>query len=119
MTTDLNRRDPLRRPHPSRHKLNPFQDAPAPIPLSGWNLRAPDIFGERSLAANLERNAGWLQARPRTSNAIEAALFPEYALCGMAHEEVRSLMNAALWDAGYVPSSTGTGNPTWSWTEGE
>ena len=113
MTLDRNRRI-----LPSRRSTNPFQGAPAPIPLIGWDLRAPDIFRERPLATQLDNNAEWLQARPRTSNAIEAALFPEYALCGMEHEEVRSLLNRALWDAGYVPSSTDTDNPTWTWTEG-
>ena len=53
-----------------------------------------------------------------TSNAIEAALFPEYSLCGMERKEVGSMLNRALWDAGYVPSSTDTDNPTWTWTEG-
>jgi len=118
MTIIPNRRDPIRRALPSRRSMNPFQGASAPIAITGWDLRAPDIFRARPLAAHLECNAGWLQARPRTSNAIEAALFPEYSLCGMEREEVRSLMNAALWDAGYVPSSTDTTNPTWNWNEG-
>lgn len=117
MTTEPTRRDPIRQPLPPR-RMNPFQGASAPIPVTGWNLRAPDLFRERPLAEHLDRNAGWLQARPRTSNAIEAALFPEYRLCGMEHEEVRTLMNAALWNAGYAPDSEDTDNPTWTWTEG-
>lgn len=115
MTIDPYLREPLR---PSIHTANPFQGAPAPIPYTGWDLRAPDLFCKHPLAAHLDRNAGWLRARPRTANAIEAALFPQYSLSGMDSEEVRSLLNRALWDAGYVPSSTDTGNPTWSWTEG-
>ncbi len=55
-------------PHlPSRHSTNPFQGAPAPIPLAGWDLRAPDIFRERPLATQLDRNAEWLHARPRST----------------------------------------------------
>ena len=118
MTSDLNSRDPFSRPVPARRSTNPYQGLSAPIPLEGWNLRASDIFRERPLATHLNRNAGWLQARPRTSDAIEAALFPEYALGGMEHEEVRSLMNRALWDAGYVPSNKDSDNPTWTWTAG-
>lgn len=97
---------------------NPFQTDPMPIPLEGWELRAPDIFRERPLASHLDQNAGWLQARLRTSNQIEAALFPNYSLGGMQPEEVRSLLNHALWDAGYTPSSEWERNPTWTWTEG-
>lgn len=118
MTPEQPFRDPNRRPLPPICQ-NPFQGAPAPIPASGWNLRAPDLFRRRSLTDHLDRNTGWLQARPRTSNAIEAALFPEYSLSGMEPEEVRALLNAALWDAGYVPDDTDTRNPTWTWTEGE
>lgn len=118
MTTEPNHRDHNRRPLPPTRR-NPFQAAPAPIPAVGWNLRAADLFSPRSLAEHLDRNAAWLQARPRTSNAIEDALFPEYALNGMEAEEVRALLNAALWDAGYAPNATDTRNPTWTWTEGE
>jgi hypothetical protein len=96
---------------------NPFQAAPMPVPLEGWNLRAPDIFRERPLADHLGRNAGWLQARPRTSNQIEDALFPSYSLGGMQREEVRAQLNRALWDAGYTPNCEDE-NPTWTWTEG-
>ncbi len=102
--------------HP--HFENPFPGLPMPIPLEGWNLRATDIFRERPLAARLDLNAKWLQLRPRTSNAIEYCLFPEYSLCGMEHSEVRHLMNRALWDAGYVPDREDTDNPTWTWTAG-
>ncbi len=98
--------------------MNPFECTPMPIPLGEWGLRAPDIFRERPLARHLNRNDGWLQAVPRTSDQIEAALFPEYALGGMLSDEVRSLLNHALWDAGYTPSREGERNPTWTWTEG-
>jgi len=66
---------------------------------------------------HLDLNAEWLQAHPRSSNAIESALLPEYSLSGMEHEDVRSLMNAALWDAGYVPDQEDTDNPHWHWIE--
>lgn len=99
-------------------RTNPFQGTPLPIPLEGWNLRAPDIFRARPLNDHLERNAGWLQARPRTSNQIEAALFPEYSLSGMSSSEVRMILNEALWDAGYKPDFEEE-NPTWTWTDGE
>jgi len=97
---------------------NPFQGAPLPVPLDGWNLRAPDIFRQRPLADHLERNRGWLEARPRTSNQIDDALFQPYALAGMHFSEVRLLLNHALWDAGYKPSNESE-NPTWTWTDGE
>lgn len=109
---------PLLRQPRQPHRQNPFQAAPKPIPLSGWNLRALDIFRERPLADHIDRNAGWLQAHPHTSNAIEAALFPEFSPCGMEPEEIRRLMNRALWDAGYFPDCENTDNPTWTWTEG-
>lgn len=113
-----NRRPVSRHPLPPSRGGNPFQGIPMPIPVEGWNLRASEIFRERPLSSHLERNAGWLQGRSRTSDAIEAALFPEYSLGGMEHEEVRSALNCALYDAGYTPSSEDTGNPTWTWTEG-
>lgn len=97
---------------------NPFCDIPVPHPVDGWGRCASDLFRGRPLASCLERNAAWLQARTRTSDEIEAALFPEYSLGGMTHDEVRSLMNRALWDAGYTPSSEHTNNPTWTWMEG-
>jgi hypothetical protein len=96
---------------------NPFQTTPLPIPLDGWNLRASDIFRERPLSDHLGRNTGWLQARPRTSSQIEMALFPSFSLDGMQSDEVRSLLNRALWDAGYTPNCTGA-NPSWTWAEG-
>jgi hypothetical protein len=97
---------------------NPFKAAPLPVPLEGRDLRASDIFRERPLAAHLECNSGWLQTRPRTSKQIAVALFPDFILGGMEPEDVRSLLNRALWDAGYTPSSVGSDNPTWTWTEG-
>lgn len=113
-----NRRDAVRRPTLSARGTNPFRAVPMPIPLEGWGLRAVDIFQARPLAHRLDMNVEWLQARPRTSDEIEAALFPEYSLCGMEHDEVRSLLNFALWDAGYVPDREDADNPTWIWTEG-
>lgn len=97
---------------------NPFQTAPLPIPLTGWNLQAPEVFRPDALARHLDRNQDWLQARPRSSNRIDTSLFPSYALGGMEREEVRASLNAALWDAGYRPSDH-SDNPTWSWDAGE
>ncbi|BDU74905.1 hypothetical protein [Mesoterricola silvestris] len=104
-------------PIPGSRRQNPFQNVPIPVPIEGWNLRAADIFRERPLADHLERNRAWLQARPRTSNQIEDALFPSFALGGMESREVRSLLNRALWDAGFTPSHEDA-NPTWTWTDG-
>jgi len=110
-------------PHPepdnrrAARTTNPFQPTPLPVPLDGWNLRASDIFRARALSDQLEKNMGWLQARPRTSNQIEMALFPSFSLDGMQSDEVRSLLNRALWDAGYTPSCTDA-NPSWTWAEG-
>ena len=87
--------------------------------LDGWKLRAADIFRAAPLASHLSKNARWLQARPRTSEDIETALFPEYALGGMDHYEVRTQMNFALFDAGYDPDDEASSNPTWFWTEGD
>jgi hypothetical protein len=111
--------EPTHHPLRRRHEGNPFPGVSMPLPLEGWNLRATDIFRECPLARHLGSNAGWLQARPRTSDAIEAALFPAYALCGMEHDEVRSLLNRALWDVGYNPDDEETDNPTWTWTKGK
>lgn len=104
-------------PTPGSRGSNPFQSVPMPIPLKGWNLRAADIFREGPLADRLERNAGWLQARPRTSNQIQDALFPSFDLGGMQSGEVRALLNRALWDAGFTPDHEDA-NPTWTWTDG-
>ncbi len=104
--------------HNAFRGTNPFQAVPMPVPLWECGLRASEIFRERPLALHLKRNTGWLQALPRTSNQIEAALFPGYALGGMQPEEVRSQLNRALWDAGYTPSSDYASNPTWTWMEG-
>jgi len=93
---------------------NPFRPVPMPVPLKGWDLQAPDIFQERALAKQLALNEKWLQARPRTSNQIEAAIYPQYCLNGMERAEVRAQLNRALWDAGYSPSDTDTDNPTWT-----
>lgn len=95
---------------------NPFQPVPVPIPLTGWDLHAPEIFQPDALARHLERNRRWLQARPRSANQVESALFPSYSLGGMERDEVRANLNAALYDAGYRPSDT-CANPTWSWSE--
>lgn len=97
---------------------NPFQRIPLPVPVEGWDLRAPDIFRPKPLASQIERNAGWLQARHRTTSQIQSALFPQFSLCGMQADEVRSLLNCALWDAGYAPSRSDDSNPTWTWNEG-
>lgn len=110
--------DVIHRILPARRGENPFQKAPLPIPAIGYDLRASDLFRERSLEAHLHRNAEWLQARPRTSEAIEAALFPHYSLDGVEPEDVRTLLNHALWDAGYAPSRASSDNPTWTWVEG-
>jgi hypothetical protein len=71
------------------------------------------------MARHLERNAEWLRARPRYSDDIEAALYPDYSLGGMEHDVVRQLLNAALWNAGYSPDDTMSDNPKWSWSEDE
>lgn len=118
MTNPSNPSLTYRRPETTRRSSNPFEAIPIPIPMDGFGLTAPEIFREKRLASHLDRNASWLQAHPRTSNAIEAALYPEYSLCGMEPEEVRQLLNRALWDAGYTPSNQGK-NPVWTWTEGE
>jgi len=118
MPTTANPSDPKRRHLPPR-RPNPFAGAPMPRPLDGWNLRAADIFKERPLASHLGMNAGWLQARSRTSDEIEGTLFPDYSLGGMEHDEVRDQLNHALFDAGYDPSEDETDNPTWSWNEGK
>ena len=117
MTPEPNRRASNRGTCPPR-RLNPYQGVPMPVPLDGWNLRAADIFRAAPLAAHLSRNARWLQARPRTSEDIEATLFPEYTLGGMDHDEVRAQLNCALFDAGYEPDDEASSNPTWFWTEG-
>lgn len=117
-TPSFNRRDAVRRPSLPARGTNPFRAVPMPIPLEGWGLRAVDIFQARSLAHRLDMNAGWLQARPRTSDEIEAALFPEYSLGGMDHDEVRELMNHGIFDAGYTPDWEDSDNPTWTWNEG-
>ncbi|WP_243295103.1 hypothetical protein [Geothrix mesophila] len=117
MTTEPNRRAPNRGTCRPR-RTNPYQGVPMPVPLDGWNLRAADIFRAAPLASLLSRNARWLQARPRTSEVIEATLFPEYTLGGMDHDEVRAQLNCALFDAGYEPDDEASSNPTWFWTEG-
>lgn len=114
MTTSPTFNPDSRSAFPSR---NPFQGSPMPIPLEGWDLRAPNIFRDRPLADHLNLNAGWLQVRARTSNQVEAALFPSFTLGGMQSDEVRAQLNRSLWDAGYKPSNEGV-NPTWSWAEG-
>ena len=111
--------DGFRRPEPPHRKSNPFQAAPLPIPLEGFGLRAPDVFRERPLAAHISKNAAWLQARPRTSDAIHTALFPDYSLNGMEPEEIRVLLNRALWDAGYKSDNQDSDNPTWRWRGAE
>jgi len=117
MTPEPTRRNPNRGSRRPR-RPNPYQGVPMPVPLDGWNLRAADIFRAAPLASHLSRNAQWLQARPRTSEDIEATLFPEYTLGGMDHEEVRAQLNSALFDAGYEPDDEASSNPTWFWTEG-
>ena len=112
-------RENLDCPNATDRGRNPFSSIPVPIPVDGWGLRALDIFRERPLASHLNRNAGWLQAFPRTSDEIEAALFPEYSLGGMQHKEVRSLLNRGIWDLGYAPSNDYSDNPTWTMPKGD
>ena len=104
---------------PVQRGENPFRGVPMPIPLDGYNLRASEIFRDRPLAARLCMNAEWLQARSRTSDEIEAALFPDYSLTGMDQNEVRSQLNHAIYAAGFAPSDREGDNPTWTWTEGK
>ena len=104
---------------PLHRGSNPFKSVPMPFAFGGFGLSASQIFREHSLASHLDRNADWLQGRPRTSNDIEAALYPEYTLSGMEHDEVRSALNRALWDAEYTPSNPKSDNPAWYWLEGE
>jgi len=93
---------------------------PQPIPLKGFELRARDIFSKRPLTAHLNRNAGWLQALPRSTEAIESTLFPDYKAYRMESEEVLQLLNRALWNMGYTPSSNSdTDNYTWHWLDGK
>lgn len=96
---------------------NPFASIPLPRPVERGQ-RASDLFKPRPLDRHLERNAGWLQALPRTSDEIEEALFPEFLLGGMRPEDVRSNLNAALWDKGYTPDREEGDNPTWTWHQG-
>jgi len=103
-------------PIPPRRRVNPFKKVPVPIPLQGRNLRAADIFKEGVLDAHLERNAEWIQGRPRTTTQIDGALFPDYSLEGMHREEVLSLLNHALYEAGFTPDDESS-NPTWTFTQ--
>jgi len=103
-------------PIPPRRRVNPFKKIPVPVPLLGRNLRAADIFKDGVLDDRLERNAEWIQDRPRTTTQIEAALFPDYSLDGMEPDEVLSLLNHALWEAGFAPDDE-TRNPTWTFTQ--
>jgi len=96
---------------------NPFPAVPTPLPCLEDDLRAVDIFTDGLVHERIRVNAEWLQYSPRSSSQIDAALFPYYSLRGMDPDEVRILLNRALWDAGYEPSDTGQ-NPVWSWTEG-
>jgi hypothetical protein len=92
---------------------NPFQVAPTPIPIKGWNPLASEIFESNALQNHLLRNSRWIKARPRTTKQIHNALFPEYDRCGMDREEIMNTLNAMLWDEGYIPSDN-SDNPTWT-----
>lgn len=105
-----------RRAHAMPKTGNPFTGIPLPNPVERGQ-RASDIFKARLLVQQLNRNVGWLQALPRTSEEVEEALFPDYVLAGMRPEDVRSNLNAALWDAGYTPDREDSDNPTWTWEE--
>lgn len=94
------------------------QGIPMPVTLESSNLRAADVFEEDALASHLDRNAGWLQARPRTSNQIEEAIFHAHVHGAMELEAARLLLNWALWDAEYSPDDSDSSNPTWLWLEG-
>lgn len=96
---------------------NPFHAIPYALPLLEEDLRAVEIFMDGLVHERIHLNSEWLQFSPRSSNQIDGALFPCYALGGMEPEDVRTLLNRAMWDAGYEPSNHGH-NPTWTWTEG-
>lgn len=100
----------------SQRGNNPFQQVPIPVPCQSCE-RGSTLFSERALSRHLDRNAGWLQYRPRTSEEIEQALYPLYNPCGVSPEDARTALNYGLWDAGYTPSDKGS-NPTWCWNEG-
>jgi hypothetical protein len=97
---------------------NPYQKVPRPKPLEGGGWRAVDVCCPAVLSQLLDDNAGWLQSRSRTTHQIHDALLPQYDLCGMDQDEVYQQLNRFMWDAGYSPSTEGSRNPTWTWTEG-
>jgi hypothetical protein len=62
----------------------------------------------------LNLNNSWIRESPRTSEEIEDYLGTECILGGVSSGDERNQLNALLREAGYVPSSEETDNPTWT-----